>query len=247
LAKVLAAVAVVVGLATPAAAGSALAPAGPCASVGIAGDVRQTDDSGPFMFTVTVTAPLGCAVKGSVNFHTQDGDPGATAPEDYATTSGVLSWDNDTTSRTVRVPVVSDGLGEPDEQFWLVLDNPVGLTITGGKAVGGILGSLTTSIVSIDGSPKCWEVCSVGVHVTGPDPNGEQVHWRTVDNGGPNLGYVPVPDAVLSIKPNAPRGDITVQLNNPNHRQFQFQLLIFAPSFGVLGNAKSTVTVTPSG
>jgi hypothetical protein len=68
-----------------------------------------------------------------------------------------------------------------------------------------------------------------------------------VDNGGPNLGYVPMQDAVLTIKPNAPRGDIAVQLNNPNQRQFQFELRIFAPSFGVLGTTKSVVTVTPNG
>jgi hypothetical protein len=245
LAKVLAAVVVVVGLATPAAAGVAVSVTGPCASVSVA-DVDQTDDTSPFLFTVTVNAPNGCVVHGSVDYHTVDGTPGAAAPEDYATTTGVLTWSGDAGSRTVAVPVVRDGPGEPNEQFWLQLDKPIGLTIAGGAAVGGILGSISGSTVTIDGSPKCWDVCTVGVHVTGPDRNGVQVRWQTVDNGGGNLGYVPVQDAVLTIEPNAPRGDITVQLDNPNHRVFQFELRIFAPSVGVLGGSTALVTVTPS-
>jgi hypothetical protein len=245
LAKVLAAVAVVVGLATPAAAGPAVPATGPCASVSVA-DVQQTDDTSPFVFTVSVNAPLGCAVQGSVDYHTADGAPGATAPEDYLGTAGTLTWSGDASPRTIAVPVVRDGPGEPNEQFWVQLDKPVGLTITGGAAVGGILGSVSGSTVTVDGSPKCWDVCTVGVHVTGPTWNGEQVHWQTVDNGGAGLGYVPVQDAVLSIKPNAPRGDITVQLDNPNQRIFQFKIRIFAPSFGVLGGSIALVTVTPN-
>lgn len=245
LAKVLAAVAVVVGLATPAAAGAAVSLTGPCASVSVA-DVDLTSDHSPFLFTVTVNAPPGCLPHGSVNYHTMDDS--ATQPQDYTATSGTLTWSGDTGARTVAVPVVLNGLGEPTEQFWLQLDTPIGLTIAAGTAVGGILSSLANSgsTVTIDGSPKCWDVCTVGVHVTGPDPNGDQVHWQTVDNGGSNLGYLPVKDAVLTIKPNAPRGDITVQLDNPNHRVFQFELRIFAPSVGVLGTAKALVTVTPN-
>lgn len=246
LAKVLAAVAVVVGLTGgTAAAGPAVPLTGPCASVSVA-DVDLTSDHSPFLFTVTVNAPTGCVVHGSVNYHTMDDS--ATQPADYTATSGTLIWSGDTGARTIAVPVVPNGPGEPNEQFWLQLDTPIGLTIAEGTAVGGILSGLTNSgsTVTIDGSPKCWDVCSVGVHITGPDPNGDQVHWQTVDNGGSNLGYLPVKDAVLTIKPNATRGDITVQLDNPNHRVFQFELRIFAPSVGVLGNAKALVTVTPN-
>lgn len=241
---------VVAGLAAP----PALAGAGvsaPCATVSV-GDVSQVEGTGvgttPFAFAVTVSAPQGCVVRGSVDFATADGD--ATAPSDYVATSGTLTWTGaGPTARTIVVPVVADSVPEPDEQFWVRLSDPVGLTITGGAAAGGIIdddGSVGAGpVVGVDGSPKCWIVCDIGVHVTGPDPNGMTVHWQTVDDGSTGLGYVPVKDGVLTFPPNALRADVTVQLQSPP-RPFQFVVRIFQPSAGHLGNAKAVVTVTPN-
>lgn len=242
---------VVAGLAAPPGVAAGPGVSTSCATVSV-GDADQLEGTGPgttpFDFAVTVTAPQGCAVRGSVDFATADGD--ATAPADYVATSGTLTWTGaGPTARTIVVPVVADSVPEPDEQFWVRLSNPVGLTITGGAAAGGIIdddgfaGAGPT--LGVDGSPKCWIVCRVGVHVTGPDPNGLTVQWQTVDDGSAGLGYVPVKDAVLTFPPNTLRADITVQLQSPPH-PFQFPVRIFQPSAGHVGNAKAVVTVTPN-
>jgi Calx-beta domain len=263
---VLAAIAVVVGLATPVAALGA-AQSAPCASVSVA-DVDQPEGTGTgvtaFQFTVSVSAPVGCVVDGSVDYHTADGTAnGATAPSDYAATSGTLTWTGAASSRTITVAVVPDSVNEANEQFWLRLDNPVGVAITGGGAVGGIDNDdqpVTLSpTTSVDGSPKCWATSGIidvgggtcggiGIHVSGPHPGGVTLHWQTLDAAGPNPGYVPVKDATVTIPANVSRVNIAVTLlPNPNNTQFQFGLRIFQPSIGVLGTATSTVSVTPNG
>jgi hypothetical protein len=261
LARVLAAVVSVIAVTGSVGTLPAAASTTPCASVSVA-DVDQPEGTGTghtvFDFTVSVVADPGCAVTGSVDFHTQDGDPaanGAVAPSDYQATSGTLTWSGDAGSRTIAVPVAWDSVAEPNEQFWVVLDHPVGLTVTGGSAAGGILNDdpplPTPTTVSADGTPKCWSssaVCLIGVHAAGTGSTASTVRWRTLDDGGQGLGYVPVKDAVLTIPAGATRADVVVRLvPNANMRQFQFGVQIYSPSSGVLGNATALVTVTDGG
>jgi hypothetical protein len=58
-----------------------------------------------------------------VEYSTADGS--ATAGEDYAVTSGTLSFGPGVTQQAVTVPILDDTLSEPNETLELVLDNVV--------------------------------------------------------------------------------------------------------------------------
>lgn len=78
--------------------------------------------------TVTLTVlRLGVGTgTASVDYVTSDFS--ATAPSDYATVSGTLSWgDGDLTARTITIPIVDDAVHEADETFFVSLRNPQGL------------------------------------------------------------------------------------------------------------------------
>jgi hypothetical protein len=73
------------------------------------------------VFTVSLTAARSQTV--SVDFSTQDGS--AVAGQDYVATNGTLTFSPGETSRTISVAVTADGPPESDEQFTVVLSNPV--------------------------------------------------------------------------------------------------------------------------
>ncbi|SEH06758.1 Calx-beta domain-containing protein [Candidatus Venteria ishoeyi] len=64
----------------------------------------------------------------AVSYASRDAD--AVANSDYTPVSGALSWaDGDATSRTITVPLLSDGIPEDSEHFWVELSNVSGATL----------------------------------------------------------------------------------------------------------------------
>jgi hypothetical protein len=63
----------------------------------------------------------------SVDFLTEEGT--ATSGLDYTPTAGTLVFGPGETHKTIRIPLLNDGLDEPNETFRLVLTNAVGLPI----------------------------------------------------------------------------------------------------------------------
>ena len=91
-------------------------------------DVTVTEgDSGTTNATFTVTLAPASGQNVSVNYATADGT--ATAPADYAATSGTLTFAPGQTTKTVTVPVVGDTLDELDETYTLNLSNAVNAAI----------------------------------------------------------------------------------------------------------------------
>jgi hypothetical protein len=96
------------------------------------GDTGQT----AFSFTVSLDAPQPAPV--TVDFATADGT--ATAPSDYAATSGTLTFAPGETAKTVTVQVNGDTTVEPDEAFTLNLSNATGhAAIADAQGVGTIV------------------------------------------------------------------------------------------------------------
>jgi hypothetical protein len=95
----------------------------------------HVEDSGSAAIIVTLSAPSGQTV--AVDYATSDGT--ATAPGDYAATSGTLEILAGEMSGTFSVPIVADQSTEFDETLELALSNPDDAT----------LGSLTSAILTI--------------------------------------------------------------------------------------------------
>ena len=142
---------------------SALAPRNtsefsPCAGAGAAGRVEFSaavynviEDVGNAVITVTRTGGSSGAL--SVNYATTAGT--AAAGSDYTAVSGTLTFADGETTKTFVVPVVNDGVAEPDETVGLVLFNEADPDLVGprGRAVLNIIDSsqqptLTFSVVT---------------------------------------------------------------------------------------------------
>jgi uncharacterized protein (TIGR03437 family) len=85
-------------------------------------------------FTVTLSAVSGNSV--TVNYATADGT--ATAPSDYQSTSGLLTFNPGDLSKTITVTVNGDTLDEPNETFFINLSGATNGTLVGNQAQGTI-------------------------------------------------------------------------------------------------------------
>jgi Calx-beta domain/CARDB len=102
------------------------------------GDATVTEgDSGTVNATFTVSLSRPSATPVTVDFATADGT--ATAPGDYASTSGTLTFAPGETSKAVTTTVNGDTVCEVDESFFLNLSNATGATIVDGQGQGTIL------------------------------------------------------------------------------------------------------------
>jgi Calx-beta domain len=86
--------------------------------------------------TLTVTRADGTEGTVTVAFTTENGT--ATAPSDYQTTSGTLTFGPGVTSQSIVVPIVSDAVPELAETFTVRLSNP-----TGGATLGASTATVT--------------------------------------------------------------------------------------------------------
>ena len=78
----------------------------------------------------------------SASFVTQDGT--ATAGSDYTTVKGTVTFAPGSTTRTVSVPIIGDTTLESNENFLLLLSNPVNAVISDGSATCTISNDETT-------------------------------------------------------------------------------------------------------
>jgi len=95
-------------------------------------DTSAAENTGSMTFTVIETSSAGTQ---TVDYTTADGT--ALAGTDYTATSGTLTFNGGTTTRTVTVTIANDALNETDETLSLVLSNAT-VAVTDGSAVGTI-------------------------------------------------------------------------------------------------------------
>jgi hypothetical protein len=86
-------------------------------------------------FTATLSAASGKTV--TVSYATADGT--ATAPADYTSSAGTLTFNPGILTRTFTVPIVGDTRDEFDETFVVNLSSPVNATIADSQGVGTIV------------------------------------------------------------------------------------------------------------
>jgi len=87
------------------------------------------------LITVTVDVPSSVPVQ--VSYATSNGT--ATAPSDYASVSGTLTFPPGVLTQTFLIPIVGDLVVEPDETFTVTLSSPQNATIADGTATVTLL------------------------------------------------------------------------------------------------------------
>lgn len=100
------------------------------------------ESTGGIMLTVTRIGDVSNAA--SVNYATAGGT--ATSGADFTATSGALAWlANDSSTRTVLVPIVNDGIAESSETFTVALSGAQGAAL-------GAVSAATVTIMDDDGA-----------------------------------------------------------------------------------------------
>jgi hypothetical protein len=109
-------------------------PVLPSVSVADASVTEGNSGTSALSFPVTLSKPVTWNV--SVDYATANGS--ATAPDEYSSTRGTLTFAPGETSKTIAVNVVGDTAIEPDETLSIQLANPSNTTIATGSATGTI-------------------------------------------------------------------------------------------------------------
>lgn len=89
-------------------------------------------------FTITLSAPSDGTTTVDWTTANGTGPNAATAPSDFKSASGTVTFKSGRTTATVAVVVKGDVTVEPNETFFVNLSNPVGATIADGQGVGTI-------------------------------------------------------------------------------------------------------------
>ena len=66
-------------------------------------------------------------------------DGSAKAPADYPAVLDLMQWGSGETTKTVEIPIVDDGVREPNETFTLKLSNPDDTTFLSANAIATVL------------------------------------------------------------------------------------------------------------
>jgi len=109
-------------------------------------NVTVNESAGTATFVVTLTGSISSNV--TVNYATSNST--AVAPDDYATTSGTLTFTpGGSTTQSVTVAIVDDTTTEPSETFSLDLSNASGAVVSSGQGLGTITDNDVTPTLSI--------------------------------------------------------------------------------------------------
>ena len=135
-------------------------------------DAAPVAEGNDAVFTVSLSTPSSQVV--TVEYRTVDGTAGAGS--DYSTTSETLRFDPLETTKTIQVPVLTDSMSEPSEDFEVELRNPSRATLDDARGVGTIAADPPPEQVT-----DFEQVMGVGVA-----PGNAQlvVTWTAVDNAG---------------------------------------------------------------
>jgi hypothetical protein len=100
--------------------------------------------------TITFTVALSAATSRTVTVDWATADDLATAPSDYASTGGTITFAPGQTSKTVDVMTNGDIVAELDESFLVNLSAPSRATIGDGQAVGTIVDDELQPVIDLD-------------------------------------------------------------------------------------------------
>ena len=112
-------------------------------------DAAPVAEGNDAVFTVSLSTPSSQVV--TVDYRTVDGTAGAGS--DYSTTSETLRFDPLETTKTIQVPVLTDSMSEPSEDFEVELRNPSRATLDDARGVGTIAADPMPGLTIDDAAP----------------------------------------------------------------------------------------------
>jgi hypothetical protein len=168
---------------------------GPTISIADAQANEGNSGTTPMVFTVSLSTPHIAPV--TVSFATSDGT--ATAPTDYQSATGQVTFAVGETTKTITVNIVGDTVLEPAETFFVTLSNPSGAEIAegGGQATGTILDDEVRGISINDRLIAEGGFGVFTVALSDPAASTITVNFTTADGTATaNLDYVPAAGTV---------------------------------------------------
>ncbi len=179
-------------------------------------DVTVTEgDSGTTSATFTVTLAPASGQNVSVDYSTADGT--ATAPADYAATSGTLTFAPGQTTRTVTVLVAGDLLDEANETYFVNLSNPSNATIADGQGLGTItdddaLPALSINDVTVTEGDTGTVNATFTVSLSAASACNVSVDFATADGTATAPADYTSASGTLSFTPGQTSKQVTVQV-----------------------------------
>src|SRR4029077_4615512 len=138
---------------------------------------------------IVVTRHHGTAAGATVSYATSDGT--AKAPDDYATTTGTLTFGAGVSSLTFTIPIVNDTEGEGPETVNLTLSNPGG---------GATLGARKTAVLTIVDDESIVQFAAAEFLGLEGSPGGVITVTRTPLTGTVTVRYTPSDDTATAFR-----------------------------------------------
>ena len=186
----------------------------------------------------------------TVDYATANGT--ATAPADYAATSGTLSFAPLQTTRTITVAVVGDLLDEIDETFFINLSNASNATLADAQGVGTItdndetLPSISLSDVALREQNSGSTTFVFTATLDTPSGQTVSLDYGTADGTATAPSdYTAIPTATLSFAPGQITQLITVTVNGDTAGEPDetFFVNLANPVNAVLADAQAVGTI----
>lgn len=231
----------------------------PQVGVSADGPVVEGDSGTTLMtFAVSIVGPTP-APGSSVDYHTENDT--ALAGEDFVATSGTLHFGPSMPlTQNINVPINGDAAVEGLETFFVVIDNPVGMTIHTAKATGTIDDDdsplpppqLSIAGVTVDEGDAGQTTANFTVTLDAPSASPVTFSWKTADGGATSGGatsgsgdYVAVSSGNGFIPANTTSIQLPVQVNGDNFVEpdetFSVQLSEIAGGVFAIDEAAATI------
>lgn len=218
-------------------------------TLGISASSVNEGDSGTSSASFVVTMSAISGLTATVEWTTAAGT--ATAPDDFRSSSGVLTFSPGNASRTISVPVNGDTIDEPDETFTVRLSNARNATIQTAVATGTILDdddppSITIRNTTVTEGDSGIVQAAFSVSLSAASSRPISVGWRTADATAKQPGDYLSASGTLTFDAGETSGTIRVDvegdtLDEPNET---FRVILESPvNATIAGTGQGTGTI----
>jgi large repetitive protein len=204
-------------------------------------------DTGTTNAGFTVTLSSTSSLTTTVNYATAAGT--ASAPADYTSTSGSLSFAPGQTSKNVNVLVVGDTIHETNETFFLNLSGATNATIADAQGVGTITDDDTAHLsvgdVSVPEGNFGTSNATFTVSLDIPSEQTVTVGYATADGTATAGSDYTATSGSLSFGPGVTSKTVNVPVigDSLNEADETFSFTLSSPSNAALGTAQATGTI----